>query len=226
MKKFSTLFWFYYNVITKRKIFQISMAFSEYMNVKSLTKSYTSVRLDWGNLNKAAVNSFLLPTHHTIAAQFMCVEATQIAGSTLLGRQKLGAIAPPDFVGKIFRTCSTKRPSITAWPQKDFQTFLRLCDGSLAISCRPRRSSNAVETFFKPHIIFCTLSKISQIIFGLKNEKMSREIVKGDKAIPVLNPLVYLVTIHAIWKKNCLPFHQACTFYESQQNIQAVLKMR
>lgn len=36
------------------------------------------------------------------------------------------------------------------------------------------------------------------MIFGLKNEKMSREIVKGDKAIPVLNPLVYLVTIHAI----------------------------
>ena len=112
-----------------------------------------------------------------------------------------GAFAPSDFVGKIFRTCSTKRPSITAWPQKDFQTFLRPCDGSLAISCRPRRSSNAVETFFKPHIIFCTLSKISQIIFGLKNEKMSREIVKGVKAISVLNPLVYLVTIHAIWKK-------------------------
>ena len=84
------------------------------------------------------------------------------------------------------------------WTKIPKNGYCGSCDGSLAISCRPRRSSNAVETFFKPHIIFCTLSKISQIIFGLKNEKMSREIVKGDKAIPVLNPLVYLVTIHAI----------------------------
>ena len=36
------------------------------------------------------------------------------------------------------------------------------------------------------------------MILGLKNEKMSREIVKGDKAISVKNPLVYLVTTHAI----------------------------
>ena len=132
------------------------------MNVKSLTKSHTSARLDWGNLqilNKAAVNSFLLPTHHTIAAQFMCVEATQIAGSILLGRQKWGAIAPLDFVGKIFRTCSTKIPSITACLKNDFHTFRRPCDGSLAISCRTRCSSNAVEIFFKLHLIFCKQSK-------------------------------------------------------------------
>ena len=100
---------------SKLEILQNFAAFSEYMN-------FTSVRLDWGNLqnlNKAAVNSFLLPTHHTIAAQFMCVEATQIAGSILLGRQKLGAIANLDFVGKIFRTCFTKRTFI-ACHKNDF----------------------------------------------------------------------------------------------------------
>ena len=68
--------------------------------------------------------------------------------------------------------------------------------GSLAISCRTRCSSNAVEIFFKLHLIFVNYQ--SQMIFGLENEKMSREIVKGDKAISVLNPLVYLVTVHAI----------------------------
>ena len=40
-----------------------------------------------------------------------------------------------------------------------------------------------------PFKIFSTLN---QMIFGLKNEKISREIVKGDKAISVLNPAASL----------------------------------
>ena len=71
------------------------------------------------------------------------------------------------------------------WPKKmktqKFQ-FLQLLEGDRSQSRLP----------FK---IFSTLN---QMIFGLKNEKISREIVKGDKAISVLNPLVYLVMIHAI----------------------------
>ena len=43
------------------------------------------------------------------------------------------------------------------------------------------------KPFFKLHLIFVN----NQMIFGLKNEKMSREIVKENK-------LVYLVTIHTV----------------------------
>jgi hypothetical protein len=101
---------------SKLEILQNFAAFSEYMN-------FTSVRLDWGNLqnlNKAAVNSFLLPTHHTIAAQFMCVEATQIAGSILPGRQKLGQLLLQIFSEKYSEPVPLKDLILLLNPKYDF----------------------------------------------------------------------------------------------------------
>ena len=62
------------------------------------------------------------------------------------------------------------------------------------------------------------------MIFGLKNEKMSREIVKGDKAISVLNPAASLRFMQ--FEKKVLTISSSLQIYEAQQNKQAVLKMR